>query len=131
LKSLKNIRPLYFLPNEPLADEVLTPGFRVAEQVDCIGGYFSSDVLVSLAPGLATFIARSKNIFRLIISPLLRPDDLAVIEEGKLAEKFYLLAPWMIRWSEFVAQHSRDEGAALPLSLLKKTGGKSEPGGSA
>jgi hypothetical protein len=93
-------------------------------------GYFSSDVLVSLAPGLATFISRSKNIFQLVISPLLRPDDRAAIDEGKLAEKFDLSASRMIQWalSEFVAQHSHDEGAALPLSLLKNTGGKSEPG---
>ncbi|HCE24620.1 MAG TPA: hypothetical protein DF282_19240 [Hyphomonas sp.] len=82
LKALKNVRPLYFLPNEPLAEEVLIPGFRVATKVDCMVGFFSSEVLASLAPGLATFIDRSKDSFRLIISPLLRAADLAAIEDG-------------------------------------------------
>lgn len=82
LRSLSFVRPLYFLPNEPLAEEVLIPGFRASEKVDCMVGFFSSAVLASLAPGLATFIAQSKDSFRLIISPLLRAEDLAAIEDG-------------------------------------------------
>ena len=34
LISLSNIRPLYFLPVDPLAAEVLIPSFRVADTVD-------------------------------------------------------------------------------------------------
>ena len=45
-------------------------------------GFFSSQVLASLAPGLATYISRSENSFSLIISPLLRPEDQAAIENG-------------------------------------------------
>jgi superfamily II DNA or RNA helicase len=45
-------------------------------------GFFSSEVLASLAPGLATYISESQNSFRLIISPLLRSEDQAAIEEG-------------------------------------------------
>ena len=47
-------------------------------------GFFSSDVLASLAPGLATFINSSDGQFRLIISPVLRPDDLEAIREDHL-----------------------------------------------
>lgn len=82
LRSLKDIRPLYFLPQDPLAEEVLIPCFRAADKVDCMVGFFSSEVLASLAPGLATYISRAQDSFRLIISPLLRPEDLAAIEEG-------------------------------------------------
>lgn len=82
LRSLKDIRPLYLLPTDPLAEEVLIPGFQAAAKVDCMVGFFSSQVLASLAPGLATYIASSCNSFRLIISPLLRPEDQAAIEEG-------------------------------------------------
>ncbi|WP_186394133.1 hypothetical protein [Stappia sp. TSB10GB4] len=82
LKSITDVRPLYFLPTEPLADEVLIPGFRASTKVDCMVGFFSSEVLASLAPGLATFIAQSKDSFRLIISPLLRAADMAAIEAG-------------------------------------------------
>ena len=30
LQNLEGIRPLYFLPNDPLADEVLIPGFKAS-----------------------------------------------------------------------------------------------------
>lgn len=82
LKALSHIRPLYFLPTDPLVDEVLIPGFRAARRVDCMVGFFSSAVLADLAPGLATFIEQSNESFRLIISPLLRQEDLAAIEAG-------------------------------------------------
>ena len=70
------------LPTDPLAEEVLIPGFQVAHKVDCMVGFFSSEVLASLAPGLATYISYSGNSFRLIISPFLRAEDQAAIEDG-------------------------------------------------
>lgn len=82
LASLPHIRPLYILPADPLADEVLIPGFRNAGKVDCMVGFFSSAVLAELAPGLATYIESSHQSFRLIISPFLRPEDRAAIETG-------------------------------------------------
>ena len=82
LRSLKGVRPLYMLPADPLAEEVLIPGFQSAGKVDCMVGFFSSEVLASLAPGLATYISGSENSFRLIISPLLRAEDQAAIEDG-------------------------------------------------
>ena len=51
-------------------------------------GFFSSEVLASLAPGLATYVAGSENSFRLVVSPLLRAEDQAAIEKGlKSAEE--------------------------------------------
>ena len=70
------------LPSDPIAEEVLIPGFQAAGTVDSMVGFFSSEVLAALAPGLATYIACSKNSFRLIISPLLRAEDQAAIERG-------------------------------------------------
>lgn len=88
LRKLDEARPLYMLPADPLAEEVLIPGFQAAEKVDCMVGFFSSEVLASLAPGLAAYITSSENSFRLIISPLLRAEDQAAIEEGlKSAEE--------------------------------------------
>ncbi|WP_414832745.1 DEAD/DEAH box helicase family protein [Afifella sp. YEN Y35] len=88
LRSLDGVRPLYMLPTDPLAEEVLIPGFQKAGKVACMVGFFSSEVLASLAPGLATYIAGSQNSFRLIISPLLRAEDQAAIEDGlKSAEE--------------------------------------------
>jgi superfamily II DNA or RNA helicase len=82
LRTLREIRPLYFLPADPLAEEVLIPGFRTAAKVDCMVGFFSSSVLASLAPGLATYIGRAQHSFRLIMSPLVRAEDQAALEEG-------------------------------------------------
>lgn len=45
-------------------------------------GFFSSEALSTIAPGLAAFINSSKFSFRLIISPFLRPEDLEAIESG-------------------------------------------------
>lgn len=87
LRSVPDIRPLYILPKDPVAEEVLIPGFRSAVRVDCMVGFFSSQVLASLAPGLATYISRSQNSFSLIISPLLRPEDQAAIENGLGSEE--------------------------------------------
>ena len=82
LQKLDFLPPLYILPSDPLAEEVLIPSFRVSENVDCMVGFFSSEVLSSLAPGLATFINETQSELRLVISPLLSSADLAAIEDG-------------------------------------------------
>ena len=80
--SLTDIRPLYFLPVDPFVNEVLIPGFRAADTVDCMVGFFSSAVLATLAPGLAVYIRQTNSCFRLIVSPFLTDQDRAAIEEG-------------------------------------------------
>ena len=87
MRTLSSVRPLYFLPVDPLAEEVLIPGFQRADNVDCMVGFFTSDVLASLAPGLATYINGTENSFRLIVSPLLRSEDQVAIEDGIKSEE--------------------------------------------
>ena len=50
-------------------------------------GFFTSEVLASLAPGLATYICATENSFRLIVSPLLRSEDQAAIKDGVRSEE--------------------------------------------
>ena len=76
------VQPMYILPQDPLSEQVLIPGFKAAHGVDCMVGFFSSDILATLAPGLATYIANSDSIFRLIISPMLSKKDQTAIKEG-------------------------------------------------
>lgn len=81
-RSLKGIQPIYFLPNDPFSEQVLVPTFRISEKADCMMGFFSSEALSTIAPGLAAFINSSRFSFRLIISPFLRPEDREAIESG-------------------------------------------------
>lgn len=82
LRLLNSIRPLYILPEDPLNEEVLIPGFKNASNVNCMVGFFSSEVLASIAPGLATYINTTHNSFKLVISPILRSEDLEAIKGG-------------------------------------------------
>ncbi|MEI7560726.1 MAG: hypothetical protein WCJ63_09060, partial [Actinomycetes bacterium] len=82
---LEDVKPLYFLPKDDLAGEVLIPAFRLAQDVDCMMGFFSSGVLSSLAPGLAAFVTRSAGTLRLIASPYLSPEDQKALVEGHMA----------------------------------------------
>ena len=82
LRAIPDIRPLYILPKDSLIDDVLIPCFQSATYVDCMMGFFSSEILVSIAPGLATFINCSDESLRLVISPLLRTEDKEAIEDS-------------------------------------------------
>ena len=79
-----NLKPIYFLPDDPFIEEALIPNFAVATAVDSMMGFFTSNVLASLAPGLATFINRSTGTFRLVISPMLQQDDIEAIRLGTM-----------------------------------------------
>ena len=82
LRRLGGIRPLYMLPNDSFAEDVLIPSFRNATNVDCMVGFFSSEVLASIAPGLATYIVATKHSLQLIVSPMLSAEDQAAIQSG-------------------------------------------------
>ena len=82
LRNLPHMRPLYVLPDDPLADDVLIPCFRVAGSVDSMVGFFSSSSFVTLAPGLATFFNSSDEQLRLIICPIMSEEDADAIRDG-------------------------------------------------
>lgn len=82
LIDLDHMRPLYWLPQDDLAADVLIPCFAAAERVDSMMGFFSSESLAALAPGLATFIDNPTSPFRLIICPLLKQEDQTALKEG-------------------------------------------------
>lgn len=82
VKFLDTAKPLYLLPRDDLAGEVLIPGFSAASQARCMVGFFSSAVLADLAPGLATYIGKPSENLRLIISPFLSEADQQALQEG-------------------------------------------------
>ncbi|RKU15342.1 hypothetical protein C6501_06875 [Candidatus Poribacteria bacterium] len=108
LRAIPDIRPLYILPKEPLIKEVLIPCFQFANYVDCMMGFFSSKILVSLAPGLATFINSTAGNLRLVISPYLSSEDQNAIKEGisSAEEIAHDFLESVIFTEDFVAQHT-------------------------
>ena len=82
LIKLDHIRPIYWLPQDNLAAEALIPCFAATERVDSMMGFFSSESLAALAPGLATFIDNPTSPFRLIVCPLLKQEDQTALKEG-------------------------------------------------
>ena len=84
LRKIPELRPLYMLPTDPFHEEVLIPAFTNADHVACMMGFFRSNVLASLAPGLATFIAQTTSAIRLVISPHLSAEDYTAIQQGVL-----------------------------------------------
>ena len=93
LKEIPGVQPLYFLPEDPFVEEVLIRGFLSATAVDTMVGFFSSQGLRSLAPGLATFINQTEGTIRLVMSPIVQKKDGDALEEAvvsaeQLAEDF-------------------------------------------
>ena len=110
LRTLRDLRPLYILPDDPLAESVLIPCFAAASHVDSMVGFFASEALASLAPGLATFIDTSEGSIRLIISPLLKPEDRTAIEEGVNSSETTAIAIELLKdmfdTTDFIEQHT-------------------------
>ncbi len=108
LRTIPDIQPLYILPKEPLTKKVLIPCFQSAAHVDCMMGFFSSEILASLAPGLATFINATEGNLRLVISPILSPEDQAAIKEGLISPEEITndVLTEIIFTEDFVAQHT-------------------------
>ncbi len=122
-----DFRPLYMLPTDPLADEVLIPAFKAADSVDCMVGFFSSEVLASLAPGLATFIARSNKPLRLVVSPLVRDEDRAAIEQGLVKQVAETVLHRLIITENLLEQHTlkclswllRESRVVIKVAVMK------------
>ena len=86
LSAVPGIKPIYFLPDDNFAEEVLIPCLAAAGSFDCMVGYFSSRSFAQLAPGLATFLEDPRRTLRLIVSPLLTQADRQAIERGLKSE---------------------------------------------
>lgn len=117
--TVADASPLYFLPNDNLAEEVLVPAFRDAADARCMIGFFSSSVLVELAPGIASYIHKSKNSLSLIVSPYLSESDQKAMRDGlkkpeEIAEELLLQG--------FVTQSDLEKHTLKCLAYLISTG---------
>ena len=86
LSEIPRIQPIYFLPDDNLAEEILIPCLAAAGTFDCMVGYFSSRSFAQLAPGLGSFLEDPERTLRLIVSPFLTQADREAIEQGLKSE---------------------------------------------
>ena len=77
--GISDAHPLYFLPKDPVTQEVLIPALQASCSVDLMMGYFSSSSFAEIAPGLATFLKNSNSPVRLVVSPFLTEGDFETI----------------------------------------------------
>ena len=84
LKKEPTLRPqMLRLPDEPVADTVLIPGFRAAKRVSGAFGWFTAGWIGQLAPGLAVYINRAeKKPIDFTVAPALYPKDRIAVERG-------------------------------------------------
>jgi len=82
LNSITFKRHIYFLPEDDLINEVYIPSLKYSRFYFGMIGFFSSNSLKELAPGLANFLIYPDSKMKLIISPYISQDDYKAIEDG-------------------------------------------------
>ncbi len=84
LRNERTLKPKMFkLPDEPVAEKILIPGFRTAKKVRGAFGWFTSGWIGRLAPGLAVYLNRNEaEPVDFTVAPALFPDELAAVKRG-------------------------------------------------
>jgi len=84
LRGEPTLKPGFFkLPEEPVADNTLIPGFRAATSVRGAFGWFTAGWIERLAPGLAEYLNREDaGPISFTVAPALFPNERAAVERG-------------------------------------------------
>lgn len=82
LTAEAGLRPgLYRLPEDPIGEMVLIPGFRAATSVRGAFGWFTAGWIGRLAPGLADYLNREESEpIAFTVAPILYPNEREAIE---------------------------------------------------
>lgn len=81
IDALDGVLPVYEIPDDDLVGEILIPALAAADSVDIAVGFFTSQCLAQIAPGLAGLIDRGV-LCRLLVSPEISEEDRNAIEQG-------------------------------------------------
>jgi superfamily II DNA or RNA helicase len=81
-QALRATEPIYILPKDDVAAEVIIPGLAHSANAEVMIGFFSSQSLAEIAPGLATYLRNTSAPLRLIVSPYLNAADQAALQQG-------------------------------------------------
>ena len=82
ISEIRGLKPVYIIPKDNIADELLIPVLKCANRYDIMSAFFHSNALKELAPGLSCFLNTNSNIMRLIISPNMSNKEIEAIENG-------------------------------------------------
>jgi superfamily II DNA or RNA helicase len=80
--ALRATEPIYILPKDDVAAEVIIPGLAASTSAEVMIGFFASQSLAEIAPGLATYLRNTSAPLRLIVSPYLTAADQAALQQG-------------------------------------------------
>ena len=85
LAAEADVQPgLYRLPEDPIAEKVLIPGFRAATSVRGAFGWFTAGWIGRLAPGLADYLSRREaEPITFTVAPVLYPKEREAIEAAQ------------------------------------------------
>ena len=77
-----SVRPAYFIPDDDLVGEILTPALRSADDARVAAGFFTSRCLAQIAGGLTALINDSDAVLDLMVSPEISEEDREAIRRG-------------------------------------------------
>jgi superfamily II DNA or RNA helicase len=80
--ALASRKGTWWVPRDPVIEQVLVPALESATGFECMAGYFGGGVLRDLAPGLASFIMRTSAPIRLLVSPVIGETDQEALRQG-------------------------------------------------
>ena len=81
-EALRAGEPIYLLPKDDVANEVISPALSSSRSADVMIGFFASQSLAEIAPGLATYLRSTQAPLRLIVSPYLTAADQLALLAG-------------------------------------------------
>lgn len=82
---LARAEPIYLLPKDDVAELVISPALAACDSADIMIGYFASQSLAEIAPGLASYLRSTAEPLRIIVSPYLTADDRTALSSDPMA----------------------------------------------
>jgi len=119
-EALDSVESVYEIPDDDLVGEVLIPALVAADAVDIAVGFFTSQCLAQIAPGLAALINRGVRC-RLLVSPEISEEDRDAIERG-LTEPEQVLDNFMLGLITDAGANPLSKHAADCLAYLVAAG---------
>ena len=77
-----SFKSLYFIPRDDVVRDVLIRCLKHSSALDCMFGFFGSNALKAIAPGLAEYHLKATQPLRLIISPNVSESDADALRAG-------------------------------------------------